>query len=134
VAGEARGAPADVAVMVFGVRRPGGLRPILVRVEAGLDDLDEDQVRGDQGDQDQEELERERRKAERVRDRGEGRIAPTTAQAIGSAIIARLGRLRRNGTRRVRMTKTTRVWVASDSTTQPVRTRGARRPGRRASP
>ena len=50
-----------------------------------------------------------------------GRAAPTAAQASGTTIIGRLGRLRRNGTRRVRITKMTRVCVASDSTNQPVR-------------
>ena len=59
-------------MVAFGVRRPGGLRTILVGVEVGLDGLDEDQVRGGQGDEDEEELERERREAERVCDRGEG--------------------------------------------------------------
>jgi hypothetical protein len=48
VPGEACGAPADVAVVALGWRRPGGVRPIFVRIEAGLDDLDEQQVRGDQ--------------------------------------------------------------------------------------
>ena len=46
-------------------------------------------------------------------DRGAARSAVT--------IIGRLGRLRRNGTRRVRITKITSVWVASDSTNQPLR-------------
>ena len=50
-----------------------------------------------------------------------GRIAPSVAMAVGVISIARLGRLWKNGTRRVRMRKTTRVWVASDSTNQPVR-------------
>ncbi len=50
-----------------------------------------------------------------------GRIAPSVAIAVGVISIARLGRLRKNGTRRVRMRNTTSVWVASDSTNQPVR-------------
>ena len=36
-----------------------------------------------------------------------------------------LGRLRKNGTRRVRIAKMTRLWVASDSTNQPDRNSGA---------
>ena len=43
------------------------------------------------------------------------------AQVIGVIIIGRLGRLRKNGTRRVRIRNTTRVWVARDSTNQPLR-------------
>ncbi len=50
-----------------------------------------------------------------------GSTAPIAAQASGSTSIGRLGRLRRKGTRRVRMTKITSVWVASDSTNQPLR-------------
>jgi hypothetical protein len=34
-----------------------------------------------------------------------------------------LGRLRRNGTRRVRIAKMTNVWVTKDSTNQPERNR-----------
>ena len=40
---------------------------------------------------------------------------------MGVISMGRLGRLRKNGTRRVRMTYTTRVWVARDSTNQPLR-------------
>ena len=42
----------------------------------------------------------------------------TTASAASSGM---LGRLRKNGMRRVRMAKITRVWVARDSTNQPDR-------------
>ena len=38
-----------------------------------------------------------------------------SAHTTGVTSIGTLGRLRKNGTRRVRMTNTTRVWVASDS-------------------
>ena len=41
--------------MAFGLCRPDGLRPILMGVEAGLDDLDQDEVGGDHPDQDEEE-------------------------------------------------------------------------------
>ena len=44
-----------------------------------------------------------------------------SAQMIGATSIGWLGRLRKNGTRRVRITNTTRVWVARDSTNQPLR-------------
>ena len=50
-----------------------------------------------------------------------GSTAPMTAHVGGVTSIGRLGRLRVNGTRRVRMTNTTRVWVARDSMNQPVR-------------
>jgi len=50
-----------------------------------------------------------------------GSTAPTGAHTIGGAIIARLGPLVWDGLRRVRMTKTTSVCVASDSTNHPVR-------------
>ena len=45
--------------------------------------------------------------------------------AITETSRGREGRLRRNGTRRVRMTNTMSVWVASDSTNQPERNSGA---------
>ena len=38
---------------------------------------------------------------------------------VGADAETPVGRLRKNGTRRVRITKVTRVWVASDSTNQP---------------
>ena len=47
--------------------------------------------------------------------------APTTAAVIGITIMGRLGRLRKKGIRRVRMRKITSVWVARDSTNQPLR-------------
>ncbi len=50
-----------------------------------------------------------------------GRMAPIVAHVMGVMIIGMLGRLRKKGTRRVRIRNTTRVWVASDSTNQPVR-------------
>ena len=52
-------------------------------------------------------------------------IAPTTTTAITEPSSGVDGRLRKKGTRRVRMTKTMRVWVASDSTNQPDRNSGA---------
>jgi hypothetical protein len=50
-----------------------------------------------------------------------GRATPIAAQASVVASSGRLGRLRKNGTRRVRITKITSVWVASDSTNHPDR-------------
>lgn len=52
-----------------------------------------------------------------------GRYAPIATTTSTATTIVVLGRLRQNGTRRVRMTNTTRVWVASDSTNQPERNR-----------
>ena len=49
-----------------------------------------------------------------------GIVAPIAAQITGSTSIAPLGRLRRKGTRRVRITNTTSVCVASDSTSHPL--------------
>lgn len=45
-------------------------------------------------------------------------IATTTSVEARSGV---LGRLRKNGTRRVRIETIARVWVASDSTNQPER-------------
>ena len=50
-----------------------------------------------------------------------GRATPRAAQLRVVASSGRLGRLLKKGTRRVRMTKITSVWVASDSTNQPER-------------
>src|SRR5664280_986276 len=54
-----------------------------------------------------------------------GSKAPTTTTVKVEATRARPGLLRKKGLRRVRMTKMTRVWVASDSTNQPDRNRVA---------
>jgi hypothetical protein len=47
------------------------------------------------------------------------RIA-TAIALVAAAMRGRLGRLRQNGLRRVRIAKNTSTWVASDSTNQPV--------------
>jgi hypothetical protein len=47
------------------------------------------------------------------------RIA-TAIALVAAAMRGRLGRLRQNGLRRVRIAKITSTWVASDSTNQPV--------------
>src|SRR5579864_3184498 len=52
-----------------------------------------------------------------------GKKAPTATTVRTAMIIDRLGRLCQNGIRRVRITNTTRVCVASDSTNQPDRNR-----------
>jgi hypothetical protein len=44
-----------------------------------------------------------------------------SAHVTGATSIGMLGRLRKNGTRRVRITNTTNAWVARDSTNQPLR-------------
>jgi hypothetical protein len=49
-----------------------------------------------------------------------GRSTPRPAQLTVATKSGRLGRLRVNGTRLVRITKITSDWVASDSTNQPV--------------
>ena len=49
-----------------------------------------------------------------------GRTAPSRTQPTTDASNPTTGRLRKNGVRRVRMTKTTRDWVASDSTNHAV--------------
>lgn len=133
VACEPRGAPAELTVVAGGAGRPWASGPVLEFAEARLDGLGEHEVAGDHGEQDEEEREWERREAKHLRQRSERRIAPTVAHAIGRAIIVWLGRLRKKGTRRVRMTKTTRVWVASDSTNHPVRNSLWPASGRRAS-
>src|SRR6266536_3805576 len=50
-----------------------------------------------------------------------GSSAPTLTTPRAARVSGRLGWLRKNGIRRVRMAKMTRVWVARDSTNQPVR-------------
>ena len=50
-----------------------------------------------------------------------GRYAPTTMTPSTAVRSGQLGRLRQNGTRWVRITNTTSVWVASDSTNHPER-------------
>jgi hypothetical protein len=50
-----------------------------------------------------------------------GSSMPTAAVESMSISSGRLGRLRVNGNRRVRITKITRVWVARDSANQPPR-------------
>src|SRR6266511_3062267 len=50
-----------------------------------------------------------------------GSSAPAVTTPRAARVSGRLGWLRRNGIRRVRMAKMTRVWVARDSTNQPVR-------------
>src|ERR1035438_4963953 len=50
-----------------------------------------------------------------------GKSAPASTTAIVVNVSAVLARLRKNGTRRVRIRKTTSDCVASDSTNQPVR-------------
>ena len=50
-----------------------------------------------------------------------GSAAPTVTTASAASSSGTLGRLRKNGMRRVRMAKITRVWVARDSTNQPDR-------------
>ena len=54
-------------------------------------------------------------------ERGERQDRADERHVTGATSIGMLGRLRKNGTRRVRITNTTRVWVASDSTNQPLR-------------
>ena len=50
-----------------------------------------------------------------------GSAAPTATTPSAARSSGRLGRLRKNGMRLVRIAKMTRVWVARDSTNQPVR-------------
>jgi hypothetical protein len=50
-----------------------------------------------------------------------GSNAPTVTAPSAARVMGRLGWLRKKGTRRVRMAKMISVWVASDSTNQPVR-------------
>ena len=50
-----------------------------------------------------------------------GSTAPTVTTASAASSSGTLGRLRKNGMRRVRIAKMTRVWVARDSTNQPER-------------
>jgi hypothetical protein len=50
-----------------------------------------------------------------------GSSAPTATTSSAASMSGMLGWLWKNGTRRVRIAKTTSVWVASDSTNQPVR-------------
>jgi hypothetical protein len=109
VVGEAGGAPLDVppAPFLVGWDRPA--RVGLDGVEAVLGDLDQDQVGGDHSEQDQEEAERQGGKPEEASERVNGRTAPTSAHKTGVTSISRLGRLRRNGTRLVRITNTARV-------------------------
>ena len=52
-----------------------------------------------------------------------GSATPTPTHTSVDMASGTLGRLRRKGTRRVRMAKMTRLWVASDSTNQPERNR-----------
>src|SRR5664279_3395634 len=54
-----------------------------------------------------------------------GRTAPTATTLNAARVSGRLGWLRKNGTRRVRMAKMTSVWVARDSTNQPERNSAA---------
>ena len=49
-----------------------------------------------------------------------GMTTATSSAATIAATSCGLGRLRQNGLRRVRMTSTTRIWVKSDSTNQPL--------------
>ena len=49
-----------------------------------------------------------------------GSTAPAVTTASAASSSGTLGRLRKNGMRRVLMAKITRVWVARDSTNQPV--------------
>ena len=90
-------------------------------VEAALGELDEHEIGGDHADEDEEEAERQRGEAEEVGEGAERQDGADDRAATGVMIIGRLGRLRKNGTRRVRIRNTTRVWVASDSTNQPLR-------------
>jgi len=48
-----------------------------------------------------------------------GRRMPTATLVTVAAASGVLGRLRKKGTRRVRIAKMTRLWVARDSTNQP---------------
>ena len=112
---------ADAAVVALLVGGRGRAARLDRGRRSGLGELDEHEVGDHHAEQDEEEGERQRGEAEEWASGVNGRTAPIAAQVIGSTIIARLGRLRKNGTRRVRMTKTTSVWVASDSTNQPVR-------------
>src|SRR5439155_744515 len=54
-----------------------------------------------------------------------GSSTPIVTQTSVAANRGLLGRLRKKGTRRVRMAKIARLWVASDSTNQPERNRVA---------
>jgi hypothetical protein len=50
-----------------------------------------------------------------------GSRVPTVTTPRAARVSGRLGWLRKNGMRRVRIAKITRVWVARDSTNQPER-------------
>src|SRR5450759_288574 len=50
-----------------------------------------------------------------------GSSAPTVTTLSAARVSGRLGWLRKNGVRRVRIAKITKVWVARDSTNQPER-------------
>ncbi len=57
---------------------------------------------------------------------------PIVTTPNAATVTSRLGRLRKNGMRRVRIAKMTSVWVARDSTNQPVR--NTHRPRRGSTP
>ena len=113
--------------LFVGGHSPWPFALLLVRVEAALDDLDQREVGDDHRDQDQEERGGNVGEAEHIGERARTAGSRRRGACDGVIIIGRLGVLRKNGTRRVRITKMIRVWVASDSTNQPERNSAWRR-------
>jgi hypothetical protein len=95
------------------------------REEDLFGDLDQREVDQDERGEDQEERGRRWGEAQQRAEGENGSAAPTRRTASVATSSAALGRLRRNGTRRVRIAKMTSDWVASDSTNQPVRNSSA---------
>ena len=109
------------------VRYPGRDRMSLrhVAVEDRLADLDQHEVDDDHPDEESEESRRQRLEPQHVRERRVRKVGAGCDAEQRGEVSGLLARLRKNGTRRVRMAKITRLCVASDSTNHPERNSGA---------
>ena len=94
-------------------------------VEDAFTDFDEDEIAGDHAGQRDEERDRKRAESESVCQRCGGQCGADATTPSAAMTSGALGWLRKNGIRRVRIAKITRVWVASDSMNQPERNSAA---------